>query len=214
MKISSIVGVAAAAMLLAACGDAGGAGPIVTVTAGPGASPGGPAPTVTVTVAGAPDDYPEYDYDRLFNIHIGDTHASASSAMGYPITGESICPWVSFVVMNQNIDFYASALTRVDDPLGTPFDTFLMRYYGDINADYVFPKNAEDIGIGSTVAELQAAYPTMYATDPNSSYEGISFYVVEGPNGNNYRFYAPDGRVTVVFWGPGISLTPGDICAL
>jgi len=214
MRIKQIAGPIAAALLLTACGGASGPTPTVTVTNGPGASPDAPAPTVTVTVTASPEDFPEYDYDRLFNIHIGDTHAEASAAMGYPIVGEDICPWVSFVVSDDTISFWISALTRVDNPAGTPFDTFLMRYYGDINANYVFPRNAEGIGIGSTVAELQAAYPTMYATDPNDSYAGISYFVVEGPGGNNYRFYAPDGKVTMVFWGPGLSMQPGDICAL
>ncbi|MBN2176251.1 MAG: hypothetical protein JW722_01165 [Demequinaceae bacterium] len=201
----------AAALLLSACGG-GGANPTVYVTE---VSPsGGPAPVPTVTVTASADDVPEYDYDRFFNVHIGDTHAQASAAQGYPITGETICPWFTRIVSNDNIYFIGGALTRVDNPLNTPFDTFFMRYYGDPNAVYTFPKNAEGIGIGSTLAELQAAYPTMYETDPDDSYTGLTYYVVEGPGGNNYRFNVEGGKVTMVFWGPGLSMQPGDLCAL
>jgi hypothetical protein len=157
------------------------------------------------------------DFNRFAGICVGMDYTQASAAAGYDIAGNPSCPWVTYIVSDDANGFYLTALSAVEDP-GAAIDFFRMAWLNDpaTASSYEMPATAEGITIGSTLAQLQAAYPsaTYYAIDDYARGPRDE-WVVLGPNGNEYIFDVTDGLVSELNWG---QLQPtgiqGEYCAL
>jgi len=155
------------------------------------------------------------DYNRFAGICIGMSFAEASASGTLAIEGAAECPWLAPVVEDDDLMYYVSILSDVETP-GESIQFFLMRYYNDPATAVALEMagTAEGIRIGSTEAELLAAYAGMtsesYTDDAGIDHD---VYVSAGPDGNNYVFDMIDGRVGGMAWGD-ISTIPGHVCAL
>ncbi len=232
------LGAAAIALSLAGC--TGGGSPSgspsssattpTTTTATHSASPTATSTTTTTTTtttaasgcpawndAAAEGGLASIDFNRYAGICVGMDFPTASSASGEDIAGNPSCPWYADIIADNASGFYVSALSPVESP-GSQITFFRMAWLNDpaTASSYEMPTTAEGITIGSTLAQLQAAYPsaTHYAID-DMSRGPRDEWVVLGPNGNEYIFDVTAGLVSEVNWG---QLQPtgiqGEYCAL
>jgi hypothetical protein len=142
---------------------------------------------------------------------------SASAASGEDIAGIAQCPWDAPIIADDTAGFYVNALSPVQAP-GSAVTFFRMAWNNDpaTASSYEMPTTAEGIRIGSTLAQLQAAYPTAhhYAID-DMSRGPRDEWVVLGPGGNNYIFDVTAGLVSELNWGQVQSTgIQGEYCAL
>jgi hypothetical protein len=234
------VAIAALALVLTGCGPGGTPSatpsdtPTATTAAPTSAAPSPvttpsetptPTATATATASGCPtwDDasaesgLAPIDFNRFAGICVGMDFPTAGGASGLDIGGNASCPWVADIVADDASGFYVTALSPVDAP-GSAITFFRMAWLNDpaTASSYEMPGTAEDITIGSTLAQLKAAYPSAteykiddYARGPRDE------WVVLGPDGNNYIFDIQDGLVSELNWGQVQSTgIQGEYCAL
>lgn len=144
------------------------AGPTATPTATPAPSP---SPTPSLPATGSPyvpDDPTTWiiDFDGVGPVKIGDTIDEVTASI--PVQGESCRPGVA--------QFFGSSITAVggdtDDPTGGTAAVLMAIVGQSMDATTGYPSTAAGITIGSTIAELQAAYPDLesYQTSTDSPY--------------------------------------------
>lgn len=242
--MTSIVALAAASMLaLSGCSSASpdltpithdpSATPSSSPTASPSPSPS-PSPTPEPTTASAtpgpemgnpcddPDatavGLPAIDFNRYANICLGMSFAEATAAMPGPaIAGEAQCPWYAELLSVDDPGLYVAAVTEPDNPGGAIF-LFRMIWLGDPAdaASFDAPETQQGISVGSTTAQVNAAYPSATAVTIDDPARGPrDQLVVAGPSGNSLVFDVTGGRVDTVYWGKRISQgAAGELCAL
>lgn len=188
-----------------------------------------PTPTQTtppVTTQGDPcvdpsvsfDGLTGIDFDRYAEICVGMSFDAASKAMpGPPIDGEAACPWYALVLSINDPGLYVAAVTRPDDP-GAAISMFLMSWQGDPAAAKAFgaPSTVKGISVGSTTAEVKAAYPTATSITFNDTARGMrTQLIVAGPGGDSMVFDVTSGAVSDMYWGKGIAQgVNGELCSL
>lgn len=185
-----------------------------------------PAPTKTPAAQGDPCKDPSVslvglpgiDYDRYANICLGMSYAQASAAMKGPaILGDGSCPWYATVLAIDNPGLYVGAVTRVDDP-GAAIFMFRMTWQSDQATAVAFdaPATPADITVGSTTAQVKAAYPQgKVITFEDLARGPRTQIVVAQPEDTSFVFDVSDGFVTDIYWGTGLSNgANGEICAL
>jgi len=196
-------------------------------SASPSASPSpSPSPSATAAAAGDPCTDPSVsvvglaaiDFDRYQGICLGMSFAQASAAMsGQDVTGETACPWYATVVAVADPGLYVGAMTRPDDP-GADIYLFRMTWQGDqaTAAGFDAPATAANISVGSTTAEVMAAYPSATAVVVDDIARGTrNHLLVQGPSSTTFDFDVTDGYVTDIYWGKGIPQgVNGELCAL
>lgn len=174
-----------------------------------------PAPTVTVTVTPTPTPTPEGDFDassfRGASIDSAD-FAALGTALGTPVTGIPECPWYAEVeTYGEGASTYAFT-----DPEGV--DPGISFFYTQdlIGGTPGLPLTAEGIGVGSTAAEVLAAYPDAVV----DSFEDISvglltrITVDDAASGSKIVFAITDGSpaVNLVQWGPRAGTQWAHLC--
>jgi hypothetical protein len=183
-----------------------------------------PSPDVTPVADDCPtwEDTPEpqgiapIDINRYYGVCIGMSFAEANEGMnGYPVAGEDMCPW--YTVLASQDPLYVVAVTHPDAP-GDEIFLFRLSWQGlptDALA-YEMPRTAENIGIGSTEAELVAAYPqATFLTVDDMSRGPRDQYVLAGDGGNSMVFDVIDGYVAEITWGQNLGAgATGEYCAL
>jgi len=235
--VSAIVA-ATLALILTGCGpgstpsDSPSPTPPVATTsapAAPTATTAAPSPTPTATATAPASACPTWDdgsaesglapidFNRYAGICVGMDYPTAGGASGLDIAGNASCPWVADIVADDTNGFYVTALSPVEAP-GSAITFFRMAWLNDpaTASSYEMPATAQGITIGSTLAQLQAAYPSAteyliddYARGPRDE------WVVLGPDGNNYIFDIQDGLVSEMNWGQVQSTgIQGEYCAL
>jgi hypothetical protein len=190
--------VTALALTLAAC------------SATPEDSPSGsapapePAPTVTVTVTETPDAVatPDYGFTFFEQAELGHTFAEASAALNMPVAGAMECPYYGSVWDTQLATTWA--YTDSLDP-GAPIELFYTQQFLGSPSDS-WPRNAEGVGIGSTQAEILAAYPDAVAGVVEDLGAGtINTLTVEDPDSDSkyvFGFSWDNPTVDLLQWGP------------
>ena len=203
--------------------------PSPSLSATPTATSATPSPTPSaapVFAQGDPCSHPSdsfnglagIDFDRYARICLGMSFAQASNAMlGPPINGEASCPWYAFVLTVQDPGLYVAAITQPSNP-GASISMFAMTWQGDPTAaaDFGAPSTAKSISVGSTPAEVKAAYPSATSVTVNDPSRGTrTQLVVAGPSETSMVFDVTSGVVTDMYWGKGISQgVAAELCSL
>jgi hypothetical protein len=143
--------------------------------------------------------------------------AEAEAVGGIPVSGEAMCPWYATIISDEDLGWYVSALSPVEDP-GSEIWFFRMQWLDDPAAAtaYDMPRTPEGITIGSTEAEFVAAYPgatTMLVDDIARGPRDER--LVAGPDSLTYVFDITDGYVSEMTWGKRLTMgVNGEYCAL
>lgn len=163
-----------------------------------------PAPTVTVTVTATPEAVatPDYGFTFFEQAQLGDSFAEASAALNMPVGGAMECPYYGSVWDTQLAITWA--FTSPADPGGEIELFYTQQYLGSPSDSW--PRNAEDVGIGSTQAELMAAYPAAVAGVVEDLGAGtILTITVEDPDSDSkyvFGFSSGSSTVDLLQWGP------------
>lgn len=191
---------AAATVVLATAALAG-----CTPAGGPPAGPAEPEPTVTVTVTPEPEA-PRADYGFTFfeEATIGSTWDEMSAQLHYPVGGIDQ-PWNDQVCAHYGLVWGTELSTTyafMDE--GQVGFFYTSRLFAADGAS--FPLNAEGVGVGSTEAQLLAAYPTAVVDDFVDMGAGdIHRITVDDPDSDSkYVFGISSGSAVVdlLQWGP------------
>ncbi len=191
-----------------------------TVPAGttPPATPGPPVGNPCDTPGASAAGLPAIDFNRYVDICLGMSFSEASAAMPGPaVAGEAICPWYAELLSVDPPGLYVAAVTYPENP-GDEIFLFRMIWTGDPAGatSFAAPATQAGISVGSTTAEVKAAYPKATAVTINDPARGPrNQLVVAGPAGNSIVFDVTSGRVDAVYWGKRIaSGAAGELCAL
>lgn len=151
--LSAVPLIAVSVLALAACTGGG------EIESSSGA-PVPPAPTVTIAVTvtpepPAPTTRPDFGFTFFEEAQLGQSFDQASAALRMPLAGLDECPYYGPVWITQLATTYA--FTDFDNPNG-PITLFYAQQFLGSPSDS-WPRNAEGVGLGSTQAEILAAYP-------------------------------------------------------
>lgn len=196
---------AVTAVALSACtGGTPAPSGVVTVTATPGApsaeptaTAAAPAPVVTPTPAAST---PDYDFGRLYSMHVGDPFSSVAGRSDVTVAPIAACPWLADATVpgeDPNLDF--SWMSDSFDPSGP---TYVIEMYGDVSATSTFaaPLNAEGIGIGSSMSDVLAAYPDATTiTNTDTGYGTVTQVRVDDPSSDRRYYFWAYGPTQPVF---------------
>jgi hypothetical protein len=200
LRRTAVLG-AVTALLLAGC------------TPAPGADPD-PMPTVTVTATPeAPAPRADYGFTFFEEAEIGSTWDEMSEQLNYPVAGMDECPHYGPVW--QTAHTYGSAFMDPDGlTTGTIF--FYLQQGASTNPEH-YPRNAEGVGIGSTVAEVLAAYPGAAQSSFTDIGAGdLDLITVEDPDSDSkyvFASYPGSTTITLLQWGPSAGNQWSHLCS-
>lgn len=201
--------------------------PSVSVTASPTPTP---EPSPSVTAAPGELDCPGWDdgldesgiapiaANRYAGICVDMSFTEASGTFGGPpITGDPYCPWIANVVWVEEYAFIVNAVTEYENP-GERIWMFRMAWWGDPAdmAGFELPTTAEGITLGSTTAQVLAAFPggSMVGIE-DMSLGPRQQWLAPVNDQYGYIFDVTDGYVSIMYWGERLAGgTNAEICAL
>lgn len=196
--ITLTVGIAVTMFMLVACAPEGGV-----------PSPSGsaePTPTVTATPAPEPTVEPDYGFTFFHGATIGSTWEEMSAQLHYQVGGidqpwnDQVCPHYGLVWGTEILTTYAF----MDEGRAGFFYTNM----GLATPSASFPRNAEGVGIGSTMAEILAAYPSAVVDTFTDLGAGeMTRITVDDPDSDSKYVFAINGSagtdvVDLLQWGP------------
>jgi hypothetical protein len=206
-KLTNGVVATLAMLLLTACS------PTPTVSASPGSSgvTSAPAPTVTVTatVTVTPSPVaapvpPDFDFTSFEGAKIGSNWAQMSTQIRLAVSGNYQCAWYGLLRGTEAMQTYA--FTKASQP--NSGSTFFYTQLEDLTTTGPFPHNAEGVGVGSTKAEVLAAYPGAVVGSVNDLGAGhITTITVPAPSGGSTYVFGISGNsrdpntVDLLQWG-------------
>lgn len=189
--------------MLTGCDPAG--APTPSPSSSPAPAPSASIPAATPTASAAPAPIPDYGFTFYRGAHIGDNWDQISTGLHHPIVTSPECPW--FRNLEHTVDYDTNALwdTSVS---ATGVDLFYT-FPGTAGVTGTFPRNAEGIGIGSTKAEVLAAYPDAVVDTITPHVEAtVTRITVNDPHSDAQYAYRISGNygadvVDGVQWGVG-----------
>ena len=188
----------AAACTLAACDPGDDVDPTL--------APADPAPIVTVFVTEDVDEEigvdPDFGFTYFHDAELGQTFSEAGVALHMGVAGAFDCPHYGTLWSTEIGDTYA--FTDFENPsAGISF--FYSQTFSDATGAS-WPRNAEGVGLGSTQAEVVAAYPDAVVEVVNDLGAGdITRILVDDPDSDSrYAFgiTADATAVNLLQWGP------------
>ncbi|UYN84726.1 MAG: hypothetical protein KIT89_06070 [Microcella sp.] len=165
-----------------------------------------PAPTVTVTVSPSPE--PEvalgdfgFTYFGAATIDAADV-AALEAQLGAAVDVPAECPWYPMIASHGT---YAETRAFFDSRGVTPGVRFF--YTLEMGDDGVMPRTVEGVGVGSTEAEVLAAYPSAVI---DNSFEDVSLgpikrIIVDDPASDSkyvFGLFEGDEYIGILQWGP------------
>jgi hypothetical protein len=181
-----------------------------------------PAPAVTVTVSATPSPSPapaapDFGFTFFHGAQIGTTWAEMGAGLHTAVAGyddgSTSCPWFGSLWDTSLVTTWA--FTDSHNPgAGSQF-FFTQRYLAPDSGP--FPRNAEGVGVGSTQAQVVAAYPAAVVGSVDDLGAGhITTVTVSDPSGSGskYVFGISDGSAVVdlLQWGPGAGNQWSHLC--
>lgn len=184
-----------------------------------------PVPTVTVTATVTPSpsaapaapEEPDFDFTHFEGAQIGSTWSQMSTQIGVEVGGAYDCPWFGSLWSTELV--YTWAFTDASNP--TAPSTFFYTYRSLDSMTGPYPRNAEGVGVGSTQAELLAAYPAAVVSSWSDEAAGdLTLITVPDPDpasSSQYIFALSNGetRVDMLMWGtaPHLGQQWGHLCS-
>jgi hypothetical protein len=156
--------------------------------------------------------------NRYAGICAGMSFAEASMTYGGPpLAGYDYCPWVAPIVQQDDPGMYIEAIS---DPGAPGDDIFMFRFSWLADpasaSSYEVPRTAENITIGSTAAEVLAAYPVGSTIVFDDMAIGPRDQIVVPVTSEySYVFDVTGGLVNTMYWGESLSAgATAELCAL
>lgn len=216
MKTNLVLATAiGAALTLAACTppdatDSSSPVPTATVTV-----TATPSPTADPPAPAAPD--PDFDFTSYEGAQIGSTWAQMGAQIGLAVAGNYQCAWYGQLRATELVSTYAFTDVSSPDSAGSTFFYTLM---SGASASGPFPRNAEGVGVGSTEAEILAAYPgAVVGSFDDLTVGPLTTITVPDPAGTSKYVFAISGNspdpnmVDLLQWGSADAGTQwGHLC--
>lgn len=190
------IAAAAAALLLVGCAPA----PVPTPDEPPPASET-PIPAATPVVDPVVERA-DYGFTYFEEAELGGTWEEMSAQLHYPVAGIPECPYYGEMWGTGLVGTYAF-MDSIDMAAGA---RFFYTMQGSAPATASFPRNAEGVGVGSTQAELLAAFPDAAVGSMTDLGAGdLTTVTVDDPDSDSKYVYGFSGSSTTVDlfqWGP------------
>jgi len=186
---------AAAVVLLTGCMSAPG-----SPSASSPPAPEAPLPVATPVADPAPARA-DYGFTYFYEADLGSTWEQLSAQLHHPVTGHPDCPYFGTVWGTEA----ANTIAFMDETDMAAGVRFFYTMPGWATTSAPFPRNAEGVGVGSTQAEVMAAFPTGVLGSMNDLGAGeITTITVDDPASDSKYVYGFNGTSTVnmLQWGP------------
>lgn len=195
--LAAVIGIGVLSALLAGCSGDPGADPTAS------APEPEPVPTVTVTATETAEAQtaPDFGFTFFEQAQLGHTFAQAGAALHMPVIGMDSCPYYGAIWVTDAASTYA--YTDAGNP-GSGISLFYTIGLTGTASD-PWPRNAEGVGVGSTQAEVLAAYPDAVTTSMTDLGAGdLTVITVDDPDSDSryaFGFYAGSTTVDLLQWG-------------